>query len=90
MGGKGLANLSEQRNIEGIMAQRDDFMVLARGHKALAELAARACKQDFQPPAPLTDGIRLICSLSVRAAASFGERSGDFTAMQFRSKGHSR
>ena len=53
------------------MAQRDDFMVPARDHQALAELPTRACEQDFQPSASLTDGIRLICSLSVTGGSVF-------------------
>jgi hypothetical protein len=44
MSGKSLTNLSEHRNIERIVAQRDDFMTLARGYKASAELPTRACE----------------------------------------------
>ena|ERR1700722_11413988 len=77
MSGKGLTNLGEHRNIERSVAQRDDFMALARGYKASAELPTRACEQDFQLRTSLTEGIRLICSLSVRAAASLGESRGD-------------
>src|SRR5579862_2836678 len=77
MADNGFTNLGEQCYIEGIVAERDDFMALARHYEASAKLPSRACEQDFQPPASFTDGIRSIWSLSVRAAASLGERRGD-------------